>query len=993
MPELLKRYPSIRAFRKQEAGFFIGRDREKKVLFNKVVAEKITLVFARSGIGKSSLLFAGLVPLLEERGFLPLDIRLSASKNENDSPLIILQNTLAAYHDADEYQNLLTFVRKQSPAYEPGFWDFFTCCHFPLASVPVFIFDQFEQFFGFSPSQQDMFMKELSILLSEQPPAGWYEAMLELNDEEAKKIIRNHVVTPDFRIVFAIRSDKIYELNRISQQVPAILRNRFELYPLEEAEAIQAIEVPAGLNTAGIFASPSFGFEPELLQQIVQNLKGSNDIIETTQLQIVCSEIENKIILTNGVPNHPEGYKVSLQDLEAIGGIRSIVSGFYTNQINLAGNEKERELARILIEGTLYDSDVRNRKVVFADAVEVALNNGKEQLGIADPDNEVFIKRLLDLRLIREDFREKKKFYEISHDYLLEAITESFDKGEAKRLEEKNRELENRNKELARLQELAVTAQVEAEQAAQIAKSQEVIAREAELNAINESRKAKWLKKRNDRLSTALGFAFILFIGYMVVQINNLKAKKDEIQSWKEKANRLLPKFVDLEAQKRYNNGDQLVAYALWDTASLYSPDNPDIKEKLAKQDFEIFVSREADAAESPIQASPTGTYIGVVGKGDRFKLWQFDSVRKSVSLLFDTVAVTDFLLLPNDNVLLSDSLGNYRLYNHASRHSNTLDDLPGKYYIPEKIEHTSFLRATERMTAKSIFLHATTLKPIAPLNYWLQKLKIKNAADIRFIGLSDSSMLIYLPNKFLYQFDEREVPAKKITRINIALKDSFILSNNARLIAFLQEKRLVVRSLTDDNIVLENPDVNSNDKPLCFLPGDSLLVVERPLQDHEGIPHSFVILNINTTRKAPREQINLLAYSRHSGLLAYTSPQNVFSIYDGTKSYSIYPNKKVSTDSPVTAIRFFGETNLFFIQKGGDSTRQIQFKNQQFLLYKWQKSDLPIRPYSDHFLLYYDKASKRFILRFRNPEWNLTGNRQQFFKAYIEKEVNSVVK
>ena len=58
-----------RAFRVGEA--FFGRDREQRDLANLLIAERGVLLHAPSGAGKTSLIQAGLIPLLEKRRFRP----------------------------------------------------------------------------------------------------------------------------------------------------------------------------------------------------------------------------------------------------------------------------------------------------------------------------------------------------------------------------------------------------------------------------------------------------------------------------------------------------------------------------------------------------------------------------------------------------------------------------------------------------------------------------------------------------------------------------------------------------------------------------------------------------------------------------------------------------------------------------------------------------------------------------------------------------------
>jgi len=64
-----KPYVGPRPFGRDEKDLFFGRDREARDLCSLVVAHPIVLLHADSGAGKSSLLNAGLIPLLEARGY------------------------------------------------------------------------------------------------------------------------------------------------------------------------------------------------------------------------------------------------------------------------------------------------------------------------------------------------------------------------------------------------------------------------------------------------------------------------------------------------------------------------------------------------------------------------------------------------------------------------------------------------------------------------------------------------------------------------------------------------------------------------------------------------------------------------------------------------------------------------------------------------------------------------------------------------------------
>lgn len=72
-------WPGLPAFQEHDAAFFFGRDRDIEALYRLVRRERLTVLFGLSGLGKSSLLQAGLFPRLREENVLPIRIRLDFS--------------------------------------------------------------------------------------------------------------------------------------------------------------------------------------------------------------------------------------------------------------------------------------------------------------------------------------------------------------------------------------------------------------------------------------------------------------------------------------------------------------------------------------------------------------------------------------------------------------------------------------------------------------------------------------------------------------------------------------------------------------------------------------------------------------------------------------------------------------------------------------------------------------------------------------------------
>ena len=84
-------YKGLYPYEEKDKRIFYGREADKKKLFRLVKYNFLTAVFGKSGIGKTSLLNAGLFPQLREEGFLPIRLRLNYSEEAPPLPKQIRQ--------------------------------------------------------------------------------------------------------------------------------------------------------------------------------------------------------------------------------------------------------------------------------------------------------------------------------------------------------------------------------------------------------------------------------------------------------------------------------------------------------------------------------------------------------------------------------------------------------------------------------------------------------------------------------------------------------------------------------------------------------------------------------------------------------------------------------------------------------------------------------------------------------------------------------------
>jgi hypothetical protein len=71
------------SFTEETRAFFFGRDQEVAELARRVQRTLLTVLFGKSGLGKTSILRAGLVPGLRQHGYCPVYVRIAY---ERDTP-------------------------------------------------------------------------------------------------------------------------------------------------------------------------------------------------------------------------------------------------------------------------------------------------------------------------------------------------------------------------------------------------------------------------------------------------------------------------------------------------------------------------------------------------------------------------------------------------------------------------------------------------------------------------------------------------------------------------------------------------------------------------------------------------------------------------------------------------------------------------------------------------------------------------------------------
>lgn len=288
--EKTSRYPGIRAFETKEYELFFGRQAEIQKLYAQVKAQSLVVLFAKSGIGKSSLINAGLIPLLEKEFYKVVKIRL---QDTSIAPINMVKNALEPLVDNDMLSEY-----KKIDAGGLDLWEYAKASE-KNEQYLLLVFDQFEEFFEHDKAEQLKLTVELADLINNRLPNRIQESLRSTAfTQRTEEFLKWHSPVR-VKVLIAIRSDRMSQLDDMSNEIPGILHQRFHLRALTQEQAQSAIVEPAILDGVS-YLTPPFSYAPGTLQKILGFLSNSKGEIESFQLQLVCHRIEQEMLERHG---------------------------------------------------------------------------------------------------------------------------------------------------------------------------------------------------------------------------------------------------------------------------------------------------------------------------------------------------------------------------------------------------------------------------------------------------------------------------------------------------------------------------------------------------------------------------------------------------------------------------------------------------------------------------------------------------------------------
>ena len=396
-------YVGLRPISEQESWKLFGRERERGVVASNLVASRLTLLYAPTGVGKSSLIRAGVFPYLEARARDHANVDGAASffvvvfASWQDDPVAGLVSQIAktvGISLADRPAALTASTRVRDILREAT----------QARRGDVFvILDQFEEYFLYHRNDDG--------------PDGFAAQLAEaINDEGLRA-----------NFLVALREDALAKLDAFKGRIPGLFRNYLRIDYLDLAAATEAVYGPIR-EYDRLYPDAAVEVEPALVDRVLDRVglgkvavgqvglgvvkpasdEDRKDPIETSHLQIVMARIWDE-------EARQGSHVLRLSTLEGLGGVKQIVNGHLDEEMRQL-SEVQQDIAARAFEHLVTPS---GNKIA---------HTAPDLAGLAkvpEPDLRSVLMRLSESRILRSVASvtgQGEDRYEIFHDVLAPAV-------------------------------------------------------------------------------------------------------------------------------------------------------------------------------------------------------------------------------------------------------------------------------------------------------------------------------------------------------------------------------------------------------------------------------------------------------------------------------------------------------------------------------------------------------------------------------------------
>lgn len=438
----------LHPFTEENQHFFFGRTAEIREIFLRVREQPLTVLYGQSGLGKTSLLRAGLVPKLRVERYRPMRILLDF---DAVAPLLIVQvRSALASACAGEGGGTAALLERWKPL--GSLWEIFAHERLRPPDLaehpPVIIFDQFEEVFTLG--EEDSAAKaagegrraeiaeliaQLADVIEGRAPAS----LAPVFGRDSQRALAYDFGPTAARIVISLREDYLAQLEQWKGVLPSLMRNRMPLRLLSGPQALEAVVRPSGMGAHSLVSE-------EVGTHIVHFVAQRDEATPLEEIEAVppfvsllCERLNEARLAAN--PPLPE---ITRALVEAQGA--DILQRFYDESF-AAFPPAVREAVREYVEDRMVTIGGHRNPVAREDArAELAA------AGVADPDGA--LDALVARRLLTAEQRGGIQRLEITHDVLAPLVVR------ARKERQERRAVavaDRQRRELRRVRRIAVT--------------------------------------------------------------------------------------------------------------------------------------------------------------------------------------------------------------------------------------------------------------------------------------------------------------------------------------------------------------------------------------------------------------------------------------------------------------------------------------------------------------------------------------------------------
>ncbi len=363
-----------------DALFFFGRDRERELVVANLMASRLTVLYGETGVGKSSVLHAGVARHLREVSATAVVV----FDSWQDDPGAHLEREIAAAGGVEPAGSLADTIER---------------CTARLDGELYVILDQFEEYFLYQEGEEGP-----GTLALELPEA---------------------VRRPGLRASFllSLRDDAVARLDRFKGRIPNLFGNYLRLDHLDQEAARQAILLP--LERYGELAGPDaeVAIEPALVDAVLEEVAAGrvglgqsgrgvvesvngDGRVETPYLQLVMQRLWE-------AERSAGSRELRLSTFRALGGAEQIVRDHLQRALDEL-TPAQRDLVAEMFDHLVTPSGT---KIAHA-ASDLARYSGVDEASLAPALAELVNERIL--RPVADERGTPR--YEIYHDVLADPV-------------------------------------------------------------------------------------------------------------------------------------------------------------------------------------------------------------------------------------------------------------------------------------------------------------------------------------------------------------------------------------------------------------------------------------------------------------------------------------------------------------------------------------------------------------------------------------------